>query len=233
METFPRNVSIDGGLGALYSGYSNCSFETFEVDFSEGLTAKIDLLSARNESISQYVQPAEVGSLVLNFDKRAEILINSAKNGAGNPILNRCYRRFLFLKEVMHVVLRDEFMRRGVDHPDTDSPELLVTLLERLIYLPFSIIDFDNAAYTDAVKVEHAAELFAALSMYPLDRVNVDRRDFLQNVGVSNMSDPLAIVITTLPYAESYRIPRRYVDLLFRWERFEELYATYRFFRNE
>lgn len=231
MESYPRDIGIETGLAKLYSNYSSCKFHVFEVDFSEGLRPEIDLGSAQNESISQYVQPAEIGSLVINFDSHAEVLINSAKNGAGLPILNMCYRRFLFLKEVFHVVLRDEFARQRVIHPDTGNPELLVTLLEQLIYLPFSIIDFDNPEYTDVVKVEHAAELFSALSLYPLENVNADRKEFLQGLGVNSMEHPLAITTSTLPYAEKYKLPRRYVDLLFRWARFEELYATYRLFR--
>jgi hypothetical protein len=231
MVTYPRDIGVEAGLGKLYSNYSNCKFEVFEGDFSAGLRPGIDLGSAQNESITHYVQPAEIGSLVINFDSRAEVIINSAKNGAGLPILNRCYRRFLFLKEVLHVVLRDEFARKKVVHPDTGNPELLVTLLEQLIYLPFSIIDFDNPEYTDVIKVEHAAELFSALSLYPLEHVNADRKEFLQKLGVDSMEHPLAITTSTLPYAEKYKMPRRYVDLLFRWGRFDELYATYRLFR--
>ena len=232
-ETFPRNTSHKNGLTKLFSGYSNCEIEVFELDFTEGLGPAIDLANASNESVSNYITAAELGSFVLNFDTRAEIYVNDADNHrVGVKVLNPCHRRFLLLKEVYHVVLRDEFMRHKVAHPDTSSPELLVSLLEELIFLPFSIIDFDNPDYSDAIKVEHAAELFAALSMYPLDHVAVDRKEFLEKIGKSSMTDTLAQISSTLLYAEKYKLPRRYVDLLFRWKRFDEMHALYRQYRK-
>lgn len=234
LDSYPRNTSHKDGLAKLYAGYSECSLEVFQKDFTTGLAEKIEVTSAANDSISHYVAPAELGSFILNFDDRAEVFVNDAHRN-GNPddkILNPCYRRFLLMKEVFHVVLRDEFMRHKIDHPDTDAPELLVTLLEDLIYLRFSIIDFDNPRYRDAIKVEHAAELFAALSLYPLDHVASDRKEFLDNLGVQRMDDAVAVVSSTLEYAEKYKLPRRYVDLLFRWERFDELYSLYRQLRK-
>ena len=232
MSTYPRDTSIERGLGRLFSGYSNCTFRVFKHDFTDGLARKIDLKNVQNVGITHYIQPAELGSLILNFDTYAEIYINDAQNGSGTNILNDCYRRFLFLKEVFHVVLRDEFMRHNLLHPDTQNPELLVTLLEELIYLPFSIIDFDNPEYSDAMKVEHAAELFAALFLYPLDRIAADRQNFLVGLNVPSMEHPIARTSSTLPYAKTQMMPRRYVDLLFRWKRFDELNALHRQLRR-
>ncbi len=69
--------------------------------------------------------------------------------------------------------------------------------------------------------------MFAALTLYPLDNIAADRKEFLQGVGADQMSEPLAKVTSSLDYAEKHKLPRRYVDLLFRWERFDELYAHY------
>lgn len=234
LAEFPRNTSHKDGLAKLYAGYSECELEVFQKDFTTGLDGQITMTSEANDSITRYVAPAELGSFILNFDKRAEIFINDAnKNGSvDKKILNPCYRRFLLMKEVFHVVLRDEFLRHEIDHPDTDEPEFLVTLLEELIYLRFSVLDFDNPRYKDAIKVEHAAELFATLSLYPLDDVAHDRKEFLESVGTDKMTNAVAVVSSTLEYAEKYMLPRRYVDLLFRWERFDELYALYRQLRK-
>ncbi len=233
MDTYPRNTSIESGLVGLYSGYANCKFKILQQDFTDGLAEKIELKSGNNEGISEYVQPAELGSFILNFDERAEIYINDAIKPGSNPkapekVLNHCYRRFLVMKEVFHVVLRDEFTRHEIVHPDTKKPEVLVTLLEELIYLPFSVIDFNNPEYTDAIKVEHAAELFAALSLYPLDMVAADRAAFIDSIGVASMNDPIARTSSTLEYAKKHMLPRRYVDLMFRWKRFDELHALYK-----
>lgn len=231
LTDFPRLTNHKTGLAKLYSGYSNCTLEVFEQDFTLGLPETVILKDADNASISRYITPEELGSFVLNFDTRAEIFINSAKrNGSDEPILNRCYRRFLLMKELFHIVLRDEFLRHKVDHPDTNSPELLISLLERLIYLPFSVLDFDNPEYQDATKVEHAAELFATLSMYPMERVAADRKEFLESIGADTMEDGIAKASSSFHYANQYRVPRRYVDLLFRWDRFDELYSNYRQF---
>lgn len=234
LDSYPRNTSHKTGLAKLYAGYSGCELQVFQKDFTTGLDEKIAVTSAANESITHYVAPAELGSFILNFDVRAEIFINDA-NRNGHPeekVLNTCYRRFLLMKEVFHVVLRDEFLRHEYDHPDTNAPELLVTLLEELIYLRFSVLDFDNPRYKDAIKVEHAAEMFAALALYPLDNVATDRRKFLAGIGVADMTDAVARVSSSLYFAEQYKVPRRYVDLLFRWERFDELYALYRQLRK-
>ena len=233
MSSFPRNTSVEKGLICQYSGYANCTFRIFQRDFTLGLAEKIDFKSAGNEGISEYVQPAELGSFILNFDERAEIYINDALKPGTDPkdpkkVLNDCYRRFLIMKEVFHVILRDEFARHKIAHPDTRNPELLVTLLEELIYLPFSLIDFDNPEYTDAIKVEHAAELFAALSLYPLDMVAADRAAFIEKLGVDSMDHPVARTSSTLSYAKKHMLPRRYVDLMFRWKRFDQLYALYK-----
>lgn len=234
LSEFPRNTSHKDGIARLYAGYSECELAVFEQDFTLDLDDKISGTSAANESITNYVAPAELGSFVLNFDTRAEIFINdAAKNGLEDEkVLNHCYRRFLLMKEVFHVVLRDEFLRHKYDHPDTYAPEFLVTLLEELVYLRFSVLDFDNPRYSDVMKVEHAAELFATLSLYPLDHINHDRKEFLATVGANKMADAVAVVSSTLSYAEKYKVPRRYVDLLFRWEQFDELYATYRQIRS-
>lgn len=238
LEQYPRNTSVERGLVRVYSDHAGCDFKIYKRDFTEGLAGKIELKSGSNEGISEYVQPAELGSFILNFGDRAEIFINDAVKPGADPadknpprVLNDCYRRFLVMKEVFHVVLRNEFARHGeLAHPDTKAPEMLVTLIEKLIYLPFSVIDFDNPDYNDGIKVEHAAELFATLSLYPLGKVSVDRAAFIEKIGVESMSDPVARMTSTLGFAKTHMLPRRYVDLMFRWSQFDEFYDLYRQF---
>ncbi|MBF0333141.1 MAG: hypothetical protein HQL40_05755 [Alphaproteobacteria bacterium] len=214
MEKVPREPSELLDVFHLYSG---CTFIVREMDFY----ADFDVPFARASG----GQPPELCSLVLNFGKRAEIYINGAQRPDRSPILNRCHRRFFLMKEAFHVVLRDEFVKQKRDHPDTNRPETLATLVQQLTYLPFSIVDFDSPAYPDSEKVEHAAELLALFMLYPLDVVAADRANFNNANGAAG---PAIIFADTRAFAQEYLVPQRYVDLLFRWERFDELYAIYR-----
>ncbi|UYN96330.1 MAG: hypothetical protein KIT25_05145 [Enhydrobacter sp.] len=215
----------------LFRTYSNCEFETQQLDFTQGID--VDAQDAANPS-AQVDKPAEIWSLVLNFGTRAEIWVNDRVKLDGKKLVNRCHRRFLVMKEAFHVILRDELIRNGSGHPDTGRPEKLVTLTEELIYLPFSIIDFDSPEYSDSVKVEHAAELLAFLMLYPFDSLSVDRASFLNgdSTGVGRFDKPEVIIASTLDFATEYLVPRRYVDLLFRWHRFNQLYVVYRQLRD-
>lgn len=226
LDAKPRDPQT---LLQLFRNYSNCQFQTFEVDFHEG----IETGPPANER-AQIDKPAVIWSLVLNFETRAEIWVNDRTKLGGAKLVNHCHRRFLVLKEAFHVILRDELIRLGLGHPDTGAPERLVTLTEELIYLPFSIIDFDSTDYKDTVKVEHAAELLAFLMLYPFDNLAADRKTFLENAGngPARFDQPEVILATTLDFATEYLVPRRYVDLLFRWQRFEQLYQVYRQLRD-
>lgn len=220
MEATPRDVEK---LLLLFKGYSNCEFKPLGLDFSEGLP------HPRGGAAPSNIRPYQVGSLIFNFGSHAEIFVNTMKNNDGYVIVNYCHRRFFTIKEAFHVILRDEFMRSGVGHPDTSSPEQLQTLIETMIYLPFSIVDFDDVdlKYPEAERIEHAAELLAIMMLYPLDRIAKDRQDFIKLVGATSFEDDTIKLANTFVYADTFKVPQRYVDLLFRWQKFDELYNIY------
>jgi hypothetical protein len=221
MTDVPRDVRK---ILELFKSYSNCEFKIFGVDFSDGLPAPQRRGDDQNHSNNR---PQEIGSLIFNFGKHAEIYINTMKNTDGTYLVNFCHRRFFIIKEAFHVILRDELIRKGLGHPDTKSPEELQTLIETMIYLPFSILDLDNPKYPESERVEHAAELLALIILYPLDRIAKDRAAFTKLVGVTDFQDADIMIANTFSYADAYKVPQRYVDLAFRWHKFDELYSLY------
>ena len=88
--------------------------------------------------------------------------------------------------------------------------------------------NFDDPDYSDDLKIENAAELLAILIMYPLDDIDRDRTAFLKDgAHQDDFEDAEVIAAVTLPYATEYRVPNRYVDVLFRWHKFNEVYLLY------
>jgi hypothetical protein len=228
METFPRDTK---GLLKLFEGYSNCKFELFQLDFSEGLPTYASH-QATNGGLPSNYGPHQLASMILNFGNRAEILINSMLKANGDYLVNFCHRRFYIIKEAFHVILRDEFIRKGLGHPDTATPEKLQSLIESLVYLPFSIIDISDPEYPDSERVEHAAELLSLMILYPLDRIARDRNEFREQLGVASFEDMTIMMANTFAYADTAKIPQRYIDLAFRWHKFDELYTTYQRLRS-
>jgi hypothetical protein len=211
----------------LFQLYSGCHFFVDRDDLSDGLAIN------PQDEMSEPDSPQTMWSYVLNFGDRAEIIINDMERpGSNKKLVNFCYSRFLTIKEAYHIILKDEFARRGEVHPDTATPETLVTLAEELTFLPFSIIDFDSDEYPDAIKIENAAELLAFITLYPLDNVAKDIEQFHKLGEAFHYKSPTVIVTSTLDFAERYKVPRRYVDLLFRLDRFSELYSLYRQLRD-
>ncbi len=211
MIEIPRRVSK---LLLLFEGYANCKFHVNEVDFSEWDA----------DAPPPNHRPDQIGSCIFNFGNHAEIYINTM-NINGTKLIDDYQCRFLTLKEAFHVILRTEFLKQNIVHPDTGDPECLLTLIETMVYLPFSIIDLDDDKYPDSERIEHAAELLAIIMLYPFDRVAKERSDFIKLAG--NIQDATAIVTDTLSYAITVGIPQRCVDLLFRWTKFGDIYGTY------
>jgi hypothetical protein len=212
----------------VFQIYSNCKFEVDEDDFSNGMQ-----VNPETDGEEEADDPKLIWSLILNFGGRAEIIINSMlRPNTKKRLVNRCYTRFLTLKEAYHVILRDEFLRRGLKHPDTKSPEAIVTLVEGLSFMEFTMVDFDSPDYKDELKVENAAELFAFLTLYPLDNVAGDLAEFRAVNNGGQPGHPQIIVTSTLVYAERYAVPRRFFDRLIRWHRFEDLHLMYRQIRD-
>lgn len=207
-----------------FSAYFGGPIRVVIVESYEGLDLAGDVI-IRND---------ELGSLVLVYykDKRpvgADILLNNAKLTDDKPVFNYCYRRFLAIKEAFHVVLRFELIKEGrnYDYPDSNQAKSMMPSIERLIFLPFAIIDFDDPEYTDDVKIENAAELLAVLMLYPIEKIASDRNTFTAAVG-AEFDDPTAIATSTKAFAELHKIPQRYVDLIFRWQGFDSFYSRIR-----
>jgi hypothetical protein len=227
-ETASGSSGKKYGLLPLLEELTKCRFDLRGLDFSNGLPEYVAQFVTPTPVNQTIVETEDLASLIFNMGSHAEIWINEEKDSEQKPILNRCYVRFLSLKEAFHVVLRNEFLRRPKGHPDAVKPEVMTTLIEKILFLPFSIMDFDHPDHSDELKIENAAEFFAAAFLYPLDHVNVDRKEFLSKINANDMSNPRAISASTFSYADRYKIPRRYVDLLFRWADFDEIYALYR-----
>lgn len=229
MENRPRSVpSLLQGFSLYFGGPIN----VLGMDFYEGVGPQ----PAAEGVVDGKLRKDELGSLVLYYGKEgvptsADILVNLGEKADGTPAFNRCYRRFLVMKEAFHAVLKVEFERKGKNHPDTAETGRWLKLAEKLVYLPFSLPDFDDPEYDDDLKIEHAAELLAIFILYPLDHIAADRKAFLAegNPGKDgdDFEDPEVIMALTLPYATNHRVPQRYVDLLFRWKQFEHVHLLY------
>ena len=163
------------------------------------------------------------------FKQKADILVNSMRHENGLPILNHCYRRFLVLKEGLHVILRLYLGNEGLEHPDLNSADEIIQHTEQLVYLLFSIRDFDSPRYSDALKIEAAAELFAFLLLYPFDALARDRLTFFgaDSSGRTAVPSPKAILRSTFSFANARKAPQRYVDLLFRDSDFDVTFNRY------
>lgn len=229
MESKPRSIEA---IIKLFKAYANCEFSLKSIDFSEGMPP----FDQQNENDEVY--PEELASVLFLTRKNAEsvpsealICVNTMKiRGREKLHYNYCYQRFLALKEAYHVILRLEFSKLSSSvHPDTGSPEALINAVEALVYQPFAIVDFDSPYYTDGEKVENAAELFAFLTLYPLESIASDRKQFLSLVKkAGDMTDPRLMASNTYYYADQHKVPQRYVDQLFRWHRFGRLLSTYK-----
>jgi hypothetical protein len=217
-----------------FEAYFQGPMRLLEIDSYDGLEPP----TGQNDS-SEVAGPAlrkdELASLILiffenGFPKKADILINSGLLDSGAPIFNKCYRRFLAMKEAFHAILRLEFARRNDPYPDAADSVTILKTLEKLIYLPFAIIDFDNPEYDDDIKVENAAQLLAILILYPIEQINADRAQFLEEFdgGDANFENPEIIVTRSYEFAAKHRVPQRYVDMLFRWKLFPSIYSQYR-----
>ena len=221
LESKVRSVA---NLLTAFEIYSGCKYELKGLDFSEDLPVEV-------EHHVDKAAPETIWSLVLNYGERALILINTMERG-GRPLVGERSRRFFAIKEAYHVVLRDEFLRQGHEHPDANSPEILATQAEELTFLDFSIVDFDSPYYPDRIKVEHSAELLAFFTLYEMDFVATDRNLFRGQTGSADLQDPTSLIASTSQFAQERKIPQRYVDLLFKWRGFDELYLLYRQLRD-
>jgi hypothetical protein len=225
MEASPRDTLK---LIEAFKLYFGGPIQVLGLDFYEGLESE-----PANEVVDQTIRPDELASLVMYYEKdgapnAVDILMNTGTYN-GRPTFNRCYRRFLVMKEAFHAILKMEFDRQGRVHPDTADTVKWLRLAEKMIYLPFGMPDFDDPDYDDDLKIEHAAELLAILILYPLDRMQSDRRSFLGEAdgAASDIEDPEVIAALTLQFATQYRVPQRYVDLMFRWNRFTDVHLLY------
>ena len=224
MESMVRDADE---LLKQFKNYSGCEFDLCQWDFST--PAKDTHLNSHAERET----PEAIWSIIVNYGKRAVIVINDMKKAGGERVVNHCYRRFLAIKEAYHVILRDEFERQGRPHPDSDTPERLATAIDELAFLGsrFSMVDFDSPEYPDSTKIENAAELLAFITLYPLDDMAADRAAFRGQSG-SDPDSPQVIASSTLEIAEKRKVPQHYVDVLYRWHRFDELYLLYKQFKD-
>lgn len=202
--------------------YSNCKYSASGADFSDTSGP-----SFRDYGYNVKDHSRTIISIVFNFGDTANIFVNTERTASGEMRFNNCNRRFFTVKEAFHVILRDEFIRGGSWHPDTASPETLTTSIERMLYLPTSILDLTNKQYPVDVRVEHLAELFAVLLLYPMDFLARDRTTFFRTLGTLAPGSAKSQIISTFGYADSFKIPQRYVDLMFRWHRFSDLHKHY------
>jgi hypothetical protein len=224
MESTERDVIA---LLNLFENYSGCKFELKEWDYSTAAT------DSNLDSHAERETPEAIWSIIVNYGKHAVIVVNDMQFADGVPLVNYCYRRFLAIKEAYHVILRDEFARQGLQHPDSNTPERLTTAIDDLAFLGsrFSMVDFDSPDYPDTTKIENAAELLSILTLYPLDDMAADRAAFTGEGG-TQAEDPRVIASSTLEIAFLRRVPQHYVDVLFRWHRFDELYLLHKQFRD-
>jgi hypothetical protein len=216
------------GLLKQFKDYSGCDFDLRQWDFSEQSDdPDINWVHADRET------PEAVWSMITNYGKYAVIVINDMKGPDKQRLVNTCYRRFLAIKEAYHVILRDEFARQGRPHPNSDTPERFATAIDQLVFLGirFSMVDFNSPDYPDSTKIENAAELLAFITLYPLDDMAADRDIFRGKTG-TNPDSPQVIATSTLDIALERKVPQHYVDVLFRWHLFDELYILYKQFKD-
>ncbi|MBL1419290.1 MAG: hypothetical protein COC24_002150 [Alphaproteobacteria bacterium] len=224
-QVMDREIKDVTGLLKILEGYSGTELKFHDIDLSKDFEIP--------EGVSLDTTPADIASYILNFGNHAEIYINSMENGRKKRVVNKCNTRFLIVKEALHVILRDEFETRKEKnpnydgHPDANSPELICTAIEDIVFLPVSIFDLDNEDYPPALRIENYAELLAMMLLYPMNLIAIDRQYLLSEAGVDDYRTETAQLASTLDYAERYKVPQRYVNLIFRWSGFEEFYSLY------
>ncbi len=221
-------------LLSAFKLYFGGPIRLLELDIYKGLDDG-SLNGSLPEVVSSPFQRDELASCVLiyfenDIPTRADILINSGTRANGEAVFNYCYYRFLVMKEAFHAILRLEFNRQNRDYPDANNSTEILKTLEKLVFLPFAIVDFDDPDYDDDIKIENAAQLLSLLILYPIDQIDNDRRKFLNSFAAdqANIEDPAVIATRTYEFAALHRVPQRYVDLLFRWKKFPDVFALYR-----
>lgn len=219
LTDFPRKTSNDDGLLSVLSRYTDCTFSVFILDFSESVAEEDGLILRSNSEIVPF------RSFILNFEDRAEIYLNSnlteaeISGGTSNDWL-----RFLVVKEALHVLLRQEFIREDYGHPDTNfRPEDVLQHLEELIAVPFTEVDFENLEHTELLKIEHAAALLSCFLLYPLEDVLRDRSRLLDFHSAEESKQLSSNEI--LAISRKYLIPSQLVEWLIRWDRLDEFEA--------
>jgi hypothetical protein len=223
LEPLERDVEE---LSKLFQAYSGCEIKLREWDFSDPSPEQVKVLHDADRTNAE-----SLWSMIVNYGTYAVVVVNDMKRPNGDRLVNTCYRRFLAIKEIYHVVMRDEFGRLGLNHPNNNTPERLATAIDQLSFLNFTMVDFDSPQYPDSTKIENAAELFAILTLYPLEDMAADRALFVGG-NLGSTDDPNVIASSTLDLAERRRVPRHYVDVLFRWHRFDELLLLYKQLRD-
>ena len=157
--------------------------------------------------------------------KRVEIWINTHMLPDGATLVNYCWKRFCLIKEACQVIIREEFRDKGWDYPDASTREELKTLIQNLVKFKFSMSDFENPDYPLDTKVENAAEILAILLLYPIDRMVEDQKKH-------ENSDSAYTNIHFL-IAEKYKVPERYVELLFSSEDLQRVFSEIRLKRDD
>lgn len=230
-ERVPRDEVM---LLTQFKAYFGGPIRVLNVDMYKDID-KVYQNGSSQDVVSAAIKNEELASLVLTYFEngtptRADILINCGKRSDGSPIFNNCYYRFLVMKEAFHAILRLEFSRQNRPYPDANNSSEMLKTLEKLIFLPFAIIDFDDPDYEDDIKIENAAELLSLLILYPIDQIGIDRQQFLKGISgqPGDIDNPTVIATRTYEYAKSHLVPQRYVDLMFRWKGFPEVFALYR-----
>jgi len=191
--------------------YRNLEINVFEMGFYETDGIFDDKRSTTMASISMLFAGEK--------RNRLEVYLNSDEIPHETNFMNKCWKRFLTLKEVCSPIVKD-FFDALPSELSSSAPVRNGTAFKDLVHFEFSKSGFEQSKFSMDAKLDQACEMVTFFLLYPYENFEHD---------LAYLSDNLDQELAVFQLANKYQIPQRYLSLFLHSD---ELDSIYRFIAN-
>jgi hypothetical protein len=222
MVKFPRSSKQ---IVTFLSGYANHDYSRHRGDFYDVEDAPSHVVSERPDDYDVYSlveihnrpEPTIPGQLAR---RPVDIYINTAISSSGDPIVNHCWSRFCLVKEACQAIIFEDYLADNRnDYPYSQSFSEVDSLLLKINTEPYSLLDFENTNYDPKNYVENLAEILAVGLLVPFEGMLGLKNELSESYG-GDLAQ-----IDVFGVAKSFKVPKRYIELMLSWDGLEGLNA--------